>query len=56
MADVYRATRQFEKFFGHGILDRGYIPPQPASPAEDSQLVAIIRYDNRNKRVRVEKE
>lgn len=56
MADVYRATRQFEKFFGHGILDRGYIPPQPASPAEDSQLVATIFYDNKSQKVRIEKE
>lgn len=56
MADVYRAARQFERFFGDGILDRDYVPSQPASPAEDSQLVATIFYDNKSQKVRIEKE
>ncbi len=56
MNNVYSAARRFERVLGYGILDRRYIPPQPASPAENSQLVAIIRYDNKNQKVRVEKE
>jgi len=55
MANVYRAARQFERFLGYGILDKRYIPPQPA-PLEDSQLVAIILYDNKNQKVRVERK